>query len=46
MIYLVDPFPYMVTVNGSNYILLYDIDTKNKNYVIIIITGKKGENYL
>ena len=28
-----DPFPYMVTVNGSNYILLYDVDTKNKNYV-------------
>ena len=28
-----DPFPYMVTVDGENYILLYDVDTKNKNYV-------------
>ena len=28
-----DSFPYMVTVDGENYILLYNVDTKNKNYV-------------
>ena len=28
-----DPFPYMVTVDGENYILLYNVDTKSKNYV-------------
>ena len=28
-----NPFPYMITVNGENYILLYDVDTKSKNYV-------------
>ena len=28
-----DSFPYMVTVYGENYILLYDVNTKNKNYV-------------
>ena len=28
-----DSFPYLVTVDGENYILLYNVDTKNKNYV-------------
>ena len=28
-----DPFPYMATVDGENYILLYNVNTKNKNYI-------------